>query len=104
MSRVTPGSLKEWAALNPDCTVHDLATGETLAPMSRITRAALLLQARSACQVLGLEPEELWIQHSLTGWHCYRSEGHGARALAECLTAREMDAFLRGVIIGADPR
>ena len=26
---------------------------------------------------------------------CYR---------AECLTAREMDAFLRGVIIGADPR
>ena len=72
--------------------------------MSRITRAALLLQARTACRVLSLEPEELWIQHSLTGWHCYRAEGHGARALAECLTAREMDAFLRGVIIGADPR
>ena len=72
--------------------------------MSRITRAALLLQARRACQVLSLEPEELWIQHSATGWHCLRSEGHGARHLAECLTAREMDAFLRGVIIGADPR
>ena len=72
--------------------------------MSRITRAALLLQARRACQVLSLEPEELWIQHSATGWHCYRSEGHGARALAECLTAREMDAFLRGLAIGADPR
>ena len=72
--------------------------------MSRITRAALRLQARHACQVLSLEPEELWINHSATGWHCYRTEGHGARALAECLTAREMDAFLRGVIIGADPR
>ena len=72
--------------------------------MSRVTRAALLLQVRHACQVLSLEPEELWIQHSLTGWHCYRSKGHGARALAECLTAREMDAFLRGLAIGADPR
>ena len=72
--------------------------------MSRIPRAALLLQARRACQVLSLEPEELWIQHSLTGWHCYRAESHGARALAECLTAREMDSFLQGVIIGADPR
>ena len=72
--------------------------------MSRITRAALLLQARRACQVLSLEPEELWIQHSHTGWHCYRAEGHGARALAECLTAREMDASLRGLAIGADPR
>lgn len=72
--------------------------------MSRITRAALLLEARRACQVLSLEPEELWIQRSATGWHCYRQEGHGARALAECLTASQMDCFLRGVIIGADPR
>ena len=72
--------------------------------MSRITRASLLLQARSACQVLSLEPEELWLQHSATGWHCYRADGAGARPLAECLTAREMDVFLRGVIIGADPR
>ena len=104
MSQITPGSLEEWSALNPDCTVHNLATGETIAPMSRITRAALLLQARRACQVLSLEPEELWLQHSATGWHCLKSEGHGARHLAECLSAREMDAFLRGVIIGADPR
>ena len=72
--------------------------------MSRITRAALLRQARRACQIIRLEPEELWIGHSATGWHCYRTEGHGARALAECLTAREMDAFLCGLIIGADPR
>ena len=72
--------------------------------MSRVTRTALLLQARRACQVLSLEPEELWLQHSATGWHCYRAEGHGSRALAACLTAREMDAFLSGVIIGADPR
>ena len=72
--------------------------------MSRITRAALLLQARRACQILSLEPEELWIQHSATGWHCYMAQGRGARALAECLTAREMDAFLRGVTVGADPR
>lgn len=72
--------------------------------MSRITRTDLLLLARRACQILSLEPEELWIQHSITGWHCYRAEGHGARALAECLTAREMDAFLRGLAIGADPR
>jgi hypothetical protein len=72
--------------------------------MSRITRAVLELQARHACQVLSLEPEELWIGRSATGWHCYRSEGNGARVLAECLSASEMDAFLRGVIIGADPR
>lgn len=72
--------------------------------MSRITRAALLLQARRACQVLSLEPEELWIGRSATGWHCYRTEGAGARPLAECLTASQMDCFLRGLIIGADPR
>ena len=72
--------------------------------MSRITRADLQQQARLACQVLSLEPEELWIQRSATGWHCHRSEGNGARALAECLSASEMDAFLRGVIVGADPR
>jgi hypothetical protein len=72
--------------------------------MSRTTRAGLLLLARRACQILSLEPEELWIQRSATGWHCYRREGAGARALAECLKASEMDAFLRGLAIGADPR
>lgn len=72
--------------------------------MSRITRAQLEDEARRACLILSLEPEELWIQRSATGWHCYRAEGAGARPLAECLTAREMDVFLRGLIIGADPR
>ena len=72
--------------------------------MSRIKRSDLLLQARRACEVLSLEPEELFIQRSATGWHCYRTDGMGARALAECLTPSQMDAFLRGVIIGADPR
>lgn len=72
--------------------------------MSRTTRAGLLLLARRACQILSLEPEELWIQRSATGWHCYRKDGAGARPLAQCLKASEMDAFLRGLAIGADPR
>ena len=72
--------------------------------MSRITRAQLEDEARRACLILSLEPEELWLQHSATGWHCYRAEGAGARPLAECLKASEMSAFLRGLAIGADPR
>lgn len=72
--------------------------------MSRTTRSDLERQARHACQVLSLEPEELWIARSTTGWHCYRRDGAGNRALAECLKASEMDAFLRGLAIGADPR
>lgn len=72
--------------------------------MSRITRARLEDEARCACQILSLEPEELWVAHSATGWHCYRREGAGARPLAECLKASEMSAFLLGLAIGADLR
>jgi len=71
---------------------------------ARITAASLHQRAAFACKVLGLEPEELWLQRSATGWHAYRRFGAGAQAVIECQTAAEMVAFLRGVTFGADPR
>jgi hypothetical protein len=71
---------------------------------SRITPNSLHARAEFACKVLGLEPEEFWLQRSATGWHAYRRFGAGAQAVIECQTAAEMVAFLRGVSFGADPR
>lgn len=71
---------------------------------SRITPNSLHARAEFACKVLGLEPEEFWLQRSATGWHAYRRFGAGAQAVIECQTAAEMVAFLRGVTFGADPR
>jgi len=70
----------------------------------RITPNSLHQRAEFACKVLGLEPEEFWLQRSATGWHAYRRFGAGAQAVIECQTAAEMVAFLRGVTFGADPR
>ena len=72
--------------------------------MSRVTKSVLHFRCSLACKALSLEPEELWLQRSATGWHCYRQDGAGARALAECKTPSQMLAFLDGVIVGADPR
>jgi hypothetical protein len=66
---------------------------------ARITAHSLHKRAIFACKVLNLEVEEIWLQRSATGWHCYRRF-----ALIECQTAAEMMAFLRGVSFGADPR
>ena len=71
---------------------------------SRITPNSLHQRAAFACKVLGLEPEEFWLQRSATGWHAYRRFGAVAQAVIECQTAAEMVAFLRGVTFGADPR
>ena len=71
---------------------------------SRITPNSLHQRAEFACKVLGLEPEEFWLQRSATGWHAYRRFGAGAQAVIECQTAAGMVAFLRGVTFGADPR
>lgn len=70
----------------------------------RITAISLHKRAIFACKVLNLEVEEIWLQRSATGWHCYRQFGAGAQALIECQTAAQMESFLRGVAFGADPR
>ena len=70
--------------------------------MARITSLQLRDRCAACARVLSLEPEELWLQRSATGWHCYRRAGSGARPLAECLTASQMLAFLDGLYIGSD--
>lgn len=69
--------------------------------MTRITAEGLRTLCGGCCFPLKLDLDDLWVQRSATGWHCYRKEGAGARPLAECLTAKEMWAFLNGLQAGA---
>ena len=69
--------------------------------MARISSAQIHARAISAAKALSLPVEDIWANHSATGWHVYRRFGAGSQALSECLTAREADQFLRGLEIGA---
>jgi hypothetical protein len=69
--------------------------------MSRISSARIHARAISAAKALALPVEEIWASHSGPGWSVFRQFGAGAQALAECLTAREADNFLKGLEIGA---
>jgi len=68
---------------------------------SRLTRSQLDQLAIRAAKALGLPVEVIWLQRSETGYAVFRTCGAGAQALAECLTAAEVNQFLRGLEIGA---
>jgi phytoene/squalene synthetase len=69
--------------------------------MARITRSQLDRYAARAAEALGLAADQLWLQHSETGYVVQRRFGAGAQALGECLTGREAQQLLRGLEIGA---
>lgn len=72
--------------------------------MARITRAQLDRHATQAAAALGLAADQLWLQHSATGYSILRRFGQGAQPLGECLTGREAQQLLRGLEIGAQLR
>lgn len=73
-------------------------TTTTNRAMARITRKELDGRAETAAIATQWD---LWLQKSLTGYSVMRTNGKGADALAECLTASEAKEFLRGLAIGA---
>jgi hypothetical protein len=69
--------------------------------MQRITRATLDDRLARAARAFILEPEDLWLQRSESGYSVFRRFGRGWQALRECMTARECEIFLVGLEIGA---
>jgi hypothetical protein len=69
--------------------------------MQRITRATLDDRLARAARALILEPEDFLLQRSDSGYSVFRRFGRGWQALRECMTARDCEAFLVGLEIGA---
>lgn len=69
--------------------------------MQRITRATLDDRLARAARALILEPEDFLLQRSDSGYAVFRRFGRGWQALRECMTARDCEAFLVGLEIGA---
>jgi hypothetical protein len=69
--------------------------------MQRITRATLDDRLARAARALILEPEDLMLGRSDSGYSVYRRFGPGLQPLRECMTARDCEAFLVGLEIGA---
>ena len=69
--------------------------------MQRITRATLDDRLARAARAFILEPEDLWLQRSDSGYSVFRRFGRAWQPLRECLTARECEVFLVGLEIGA---
>ena len=69
--------------------------------MQRITRATLDDRLARAARAFILEPEDFLLQRSDSGYSVCRRFGRGWQPLRECMTARECEAFLVGLEIGA---
>jgi hypothetical protein len=69
--------------------------------MARITRSQLDRHASQAAAALGLTADDLWLQHSDTGYVVSRRFGQGWQPLGECLSGREAQQLLKGLEIGA---
>ena len=69
--------------------------------MQRITRATLDDRLARAARALILETDDFLLQRSDSGYSVFRRFGRGWQPLRECLTARDCEAFLVGLEIGA---
>ena len=69
--------------------------------MTKITRATLDAYAKQASIDLDLPIDDVWIEHSATGYAIRKRQGPGAHELDACLTAKEALTFLRGLSTGA---
>ena len=69
--------------------------------MTRITRATLDAYAKRASMDLDLPVDDVWVEHSTTGYAIRKRQGPGAHELDACLTAKEALTFLRGLSTGA---
>lgn len=69
--------------------------------MQRITRATLDDRLARAARALVLDPEDFLLQRSDPSYSVFRRFGRGWQPLRECMNARECEAFLVGLGIGA---
>lgn len=69
--------------------------------MQRINRAVLDDRLARAARAFILEPDDLLLQKSDSGYSVFRRFGRGWQPLRECMTARECEIFLVGLEIGA---
>lgn len=69
--------------------------------MQRITRATLNDRLARAARALILDTEDFLLQRSDSGYSVFRRFGRGWQPLRECMTARDCEAFLVGLEIGA---